>query len=63
MTKEQTEFVEQAIDKSIDEAKRYMPNATDDEICEWVCHIGVYQSFSDELKMALATEAQPASIR
>ena len=24
---------------------------------EWVCHIGVYESFSDELKMALAKEA------
>ena len=57
MTKEQTEFVHRAIEKSIEEARTYMPNATDDEIREWVYHIGVYQSFSYELKMALAKEA------
>jgi hypothetical protein len=57
MTKEQAEFVEQALAESIAEAKMYMPKATDDEIVEWVYHIGVHRSFSDELKRALAKEA------
>jgi hypothetical protein len=39
VTRNQREILYEKIDASLDEARRYMPDATDAEVREWVTHM------------------------